>query len=118
MGLAACSDGGGWELPTTAQQFVSKQVNQLFFDPQVGGTTLSLVGVLGAGGWLIGVSAEAIALHRAGVDRLTTALLGLSAILFAMSHTPPTGPLGLFLFFLTAIRIPSSVLSNDSIRQL
>jgi hypothetical protein len=109
---------GARNLPATAQQFVSKQVNQLFFDPLVGGTTLSLVGVLGAGGWLLGVGAAAFALQRAGVDRLTTALFGLAAILFAMSHTPPTGPLGLFFFFLAAIRIPNSVLSNDSINQL
>jgi hypothetical protein len=105
---------GARSQPPALQEYVSSQVNQLFFDPLVGGTTLSLVAVLGAGGWMIGVIAAAVALDRAGVDRFTTVLLGISGVLFAMSHTPPTGPLGLFLFFLAAIRIPRSVFIEDT----
>jgi hypothetical protein len=105
---------GARSQPPALQEYVSSQVNQLFFDPLVGGTTLSLFAVLGAGGWLIGVMAAAVALDRAGVDRFTTVLLGISGVLFAMSHTPPTGPLGLFLFFLAAVRIPRSVFIEDT----
>lgn len=92
-------------LPPDVQAFVAKQVNLLIFDPIVGGSTLSLVGVLGAGGWLVGVTAGAIALAQVGVDRLSVILLILAAIFFAMSHTPPSGPLGLLFFFLAVVRI-------------
>jgi hypothetical protein len=108
------------DLPIDVQAFVAKQVNLLFFDPIIGGSTASLVGLLGAGGWLVGVTAAAIALAQIGVDRLSIILLLLSAVLFGLSHTPPTGPLGLILFFLAVIRIdpktwhPSTTAPIDS----
>ena len=99
-------------LPPDVQSFVSKQVNLLFFDPVIGGSTLSVVGILGAGGWLVGVTAAAITLAQINVDRLSVILLILAAILFALSHTPPTGPLGLFFFFLAVVRINPSTWSQ------
>lgn len=93
-------------LPPIQQSFVARQVNILFFDRLIGGSTLSLVGVLGAGGWLLGVGALAFAYSKQGVDNLTIALLVASAVLFSLSHTPPFGPFGLFLFFLATIRLP------------
>jgi hypothetical protein len=95
-------------LPPDLQSLVATQVNLFFFDPLVGGSTLSLVGALGAGGWLLGVGALAYAFSKEGIDRLTIALLSASAVLFALSHTPPTGPFGLFLYFLGTTRIPLS----------
>jgi hypothetical protein len=92
-------------LPPDVQSFVSQQVNLLFFDPIIGGSTLSLVGILGAGGWFVGVTAAALALAQINVDRLSVVLLILAAILFGISHTPPTGPLGLMFFFLAVVRI-------------
>ncbi len=99
-------------LPHDVQALVAKQVNILFFDPIIGGSTLSLVGILGAGGWFVGVTAAAIALAVINVDRLSVILLMLSAILFGLSHTPPTGPLGLIFFFLAVVRIDPSVWSE------
>ena len=101
-------------LPPNVQFFVSKQVNLLFFDPLIGGSTLSRVGILGAGGWFVGVTAAAIALAQVGVDRLSVLLLILAAILFALSHTPPTGPLGLLFFFLAVTRIDPRVWSGKN----
>lgn len=105
----------GRNLPPEAQALVSQQVDLLFFDPIVGGSTLSVVGILGAGGWLVGVIAAAIALSKLNVDRLSMTLLILAGILFALSHTPPTGPIGLFLFFLAVIRIDPKVWDENLI---
>lgn len=91
--------------PPNVQAFVAKQVDFFFFDPIVGGSTLSLIGLLGAGGWVVGVTAAAIALSKVGIDRLTTSLLILGGVMFGISHTPPTGPLGLFLIFFAVTRI-------------
>ena len=91
------------ELPPNVQTFVARQVNIFLADPIVGGATFSLVGVLGALGWVVGVSAAAIALRRVGVPRLPVVLLILSGVFFGLSHTPPTGPLGMGCFFLAAI---------------
>lgn len=93
------------DLPPNVQEFVSQQFNLLIFDPIIGGSTLSLLGILGAGGWLVGVSASAFALKQVGVDYLSFIFLILAAVLFGLSHTPPTGPLGLMFFFLAVIRI-------------
>lgn len=94
------------------QAFVAKQVNLLFFDPIVGGSTFSAIGVLGAGGWLIGVTAAAIALARVGVSRFAVGLLIFAAVFFGISHTPPLGSLGLACFFVATTIIS---LSTDNI---
>ena len=62
----------------------------------------------------MGVTAAAIALAQVGVDRLSVLLLILAAILFALSHTPPTGPLGLLFFFLAVTRIDPRVWSGKN----
>ena len=49
--------GSARNLPPYAQSFVSQQVDLLFLDPIIGGSTLSLVEILGAGGWFVGVTA-------------------------------------------------------------
>lgn len=100
-------------LPPEVKFFVSKQVNLFFFDPIIGGGTLSLIGILGAGGWFVGLTAAAIALSQVGVDRLSVIFLILAAILFGLSHTPPTGPLGLFFFFFAATRIEPYLWNKD-----
>ncbi|MEM6398771.1 MAG: hypothetical protein AAF757_00855 [Cyanobacteria bacterium P01_D01_bin.116] len=92
-------------LPSNVQAFVAQQVNLFFFDPIVGGSTYSLIGLLGAGGWLVGVSASAIALRRIGVSRIPVILLILSGVFFGLSHTPPTGPLGMACFFIAGVMI-------------
>jgi hypothetical protein len=92
-------------LPADLQSLVAKQVNLFFFDPWLGGSTLSLLGALGAGGWLLGVGALAYGFSQQGVDRFTIALLAAAALMFAVSHTPPSGPFGLFLYFLATTRI-------------
>ncbi|NEO89915.1 MAG: hypothetical protein F6K56_06540 [Moorea sp. SIO3G5] len=104
------------ELPPQVQTFVSQQVNLFLTDPIVGGATFSLVGILGALGWLVGVSAAAIALRRVGVPRLPVVLLILSGVFFGLSHTPPTGPLGMGCFFLAVFLISFPEAKLKSIR--
>jgi hypothetical protein len=91
------------------QAFVSQQINLLFFNPITGGNTFSVVGVLGAFGWTIGTIAAAIALSKAGAERIPVALLILAAILFGLSHAPPTGSIGLILFFFAVVRLDSHI---------
>lgn len=94
--------------------FVSQQIDLLFFNPITGGNTFSIIGVLGAFGWTIGTIAAAIALSKAGAERIAVALLILAAILFGLSHAPPTGPIGLFSFFSAVIRFDSHIWNKDS----
>jgi hypothetical protein len=101
------------DLSPSMQAFVSVQVNLLFFNPITGGNTFSIVSVLGALGWTVGTIAAAIALAKAGAKRLPVVLLILAAILFGLSHAPPTGPLGLILFFLAVIQIDSSLWNSN-----
>lgn len=108
------------ELPPKLHPLVAKQVNLLFFDPIVGGSTFSLFGVLGALSWLVGLVAAAIALSRVGVSRLPVILLVLSGIFFAISHVPPTGPLGMGCLFIAAVMIDFPVENKNKfgIKQL
>lgn len=92
-------------LSPNVQAFVAQQVSLFFFSPLVGGGTYSLIGILGAGGWLVGVTAAAFALLKAGVSFLPVMLLILAGVFFGISHVPPTGPLGLGSFFLATIMI-------------
>jgi hypothetical protein len=48
-----------------------------------------------------------------GVDRLSVIFLILAAILFGLSHTPPTGPLGLLFLFFAATRIEPYLRNKD-----
>lgn len=97
------------DLPVNIQKIVAQQVHLFFVDPMVGGGTFSLFYLLGGGGWLVGVIMAAIALARVGVDRLTVIFLILAGVLFALSHAPPTGPLGMMFFFLAVVRIDPHV---------
>jgi hypothetical protein len=103
------------DFPPEVKAFVSQQIDLLFFNPITGGNTFSVIGVLGAFGWTIGtIAAAAIALSKAGAERIPVALLILAAILFGLSHAPPTGPIGLFLFFFAVIRFDSHIWNEDS----
>ena len=93
------------DLSPNIQIFASKQFNLLLLDPIVGGSTFSLIGILGGGGWTVGVIAAAIALGRTGAPRLSIILLIASGILFGIAHVPPTGPLGMACFFIAVARI-------------
>lgn len=105
------------DFPTKTQNFVAQQVNTLIFNPIVGGGTFSPVAVLGAGGWLIALISCAIGLMQIGIDFLAATCLVLSGILFAFSHTPPTGPLGLLFFFLAVSRIDSKIYTKHSTKE-
>ncbi|MCC5634699.1 hypothetical protein LC593_02320 [Nostoc sp. CHAB 5844] len=106
------------ELSSNIQIFASKQFNVFLFDPIFGGGTLSVIGVLGGGGWTIGVIAAAIALKRAGAPMLSVILLIFSGILFGLSHVPPTGSLGMACFFIAVTVIDPDIWSGKKQRQL
>ena len=100
------------KLSPSAQAFMSKQINVLFFDPIVGGSTFSLFAVLGTLGWLVAVLGAAWALLKASVSRVAVIFLFLAAIFFGLSHVPPTGPLGLGCFFIAVMIIDFPVLDK------
>jgi hypothetical protein len=106
------------DLSSSIQIFAAKQFNLLLFDPLVGGSTFSLVGILGGGGWAIGVIGAAIALGKAGAPRLSVVLLIASGILFGLAHVPPTGPLGMACFFIAVARIDPRLWSGEKQRQV
>ena len=106
------------ELSSSIQIFAEKQFNLLLFDPFVGGSTFSVIGILGGGGWAIGVIAAAIALGKAGAPRLSVVLLIASGILFGLAHVPPTGPLGMACFFIAVAIIDPRLWSGEKQRQV
>jgi hypothetical protein len=79
---------------------VARQLEEFAFRPIVGGGGPSVLGILGPLGWVTAVVGAAIALRQAGVPRVPSILIGLSAI-FAV-HSWPTGSLGLAFFLLSA----------------
>jgi hypothetical protein len=91
---------GAHRLPADQQALVARQLEEFAFSPIVGGGGPSLIGILGPLGWVTAVVGAAIALRRAGVPRLPSTLIGLSAI-FAV-HSWPTGSVGLAFFLLGA----------------
>lgn len=102
------------DLSSNVQIFASKQFEQLLFNPIVGGSTFSVIGVLGSGGWIIGVIAAAIALKRAGSSLFSFVLLIASAVLFGIAHVPPTGPLGMACFLMGVVTIDSQLWTGNS----
>ncbi|MGK7945719.1 MAG: hypothetical protein AB4058_14750 [Microcystaceae cyanobacterium] len=93
------------DLSPNVQIFASQQFNVLLLDPIVGGSTFSVIGILGGGGWAIGVIAAAIALAYDGASRFSIVLLIASGILFGISHVPPLGPLGMACFLIAVASI-------------
>jgi hypothetical protein len=91
---------GARRLPADQQALVARQLEEFAFDPIVGGGGPSLIGILGPLGWVTATVGAAIALRRAGLPRVPSTLIGLSAI-FAV-HSWPTGSLGLAFFLLGA----------------
>jgi hypothetical protein len=101
------------DLSSSVQTFAAKQFHYLLFDPIVGGSTFSAIGVLGSGGWIVGVIAAAIALKRAGAAFFSVVLLVAGAVLFGIAHVPPTGPLGMACFFIAVLTIDSRIWDGD-----
>jgi hypothetical protein len=91
---------GARELPADQQALVARQLEEFAFSPIVGGGGPSVIGILGPLGWVTAAVGAAIALRRAGVSRVPSILIGLSAV-FAV-HSWPTGSLGLAFFLLGA----------------
>jgi hypothetical protein len=91
---------GARGLPADQEALVARQLEEFAFSPIVGGGGPSLIGILGPLGWVTAVVGAAIALRRAGLARIPSILIGLSAI-FAV-HSWPTGSLGLAFFLLGA----------------
>jgi hypothetical protein len=91
---------GARRLPADQQALVARQLEEFAFSPIVGGGGPSLIGILGPLGWVTAAVGAAIALRRAGLPRVPSILIGLSAI-FAV-HSWPTGSLGLAFFLLGA----------------
>ncbi|NEO84964.1 MAG: hypothetical protein F6J87_12035 [Spirulina sp. SIO3F2] len=93
------------ELPPELRRLAVEYVNLLFTDSLV-----QIIGLFGACGWLVAVFCTAIYLHLEGNSFLSTVLLAASGVLFAISHAPPTGTIGLGCFFLSMTMIDFSIL--------
>jgi hypothetical protein len=104
---------GAHRLPADQQALVARQLEEFAFSPIVGGGGPSLIGILGPLGWVTAIVGAAIALRQAGLPRVPSILIGLSAI-FAV-HSWPTGSLGL-AFFLLGAGLAESARSNQGIQ--
>ncbi len=103
------------DLSSNIQIFAEKQFNLLLFDPIVGGSTFSLISILGGGGWLVGVTAAAISLKRRGASFLSVIFLIASGFLFGLAHVPPTGPIGMACFFIAVALIDPRVWTGENV---
>ena len=102
------------DLSNNIQIFADKQFSLLLFDPIIGGSTFSLIGILGGGGWAIGVIAAAIALAKVGAPRLSVILMIMSGISFGLAHVPPNGPFGMACFFIAIVLIPPRLRNSNN----
>jgi hypothetical protein len=92
----------GRALPVDQQAGVAAVVEALFYDPIVGGGSVSLFAVLGVLGYLVAVVAIAVVLRREGAPRLPLVLL-VGSFIAIFSHAGPTGVLGMVLFFVAVV---------------
>jgi hypothetical protein len=67
-------------------------------DPIVGGSALSVLASAATLAWLAAALPLALGAGAAGAPRIAGWLLGAGALLFAVGHPVPTGPLGMVLF--------------------
>ncbi len=79
------------------RQTVEATIDALFTDRIVGGES-SLLAVAASLAWLVAAFAVALSLRRAGAHRIAVLLVGLSALLFPLGHTPPNAQLALGCF--------------------
>jgi hypothetical protein len=100
LNLRSDAPRGARGLPADQQALVARQLDEFAFSPIVGGGGLSPLGILGPLGWVAAAVGPAIALRRAGLSRVPSILIGLSAI-FAV-HSWPTGSPSLAFFLLGA----------------
>ncbi|MQA00050.1 MAG: hypothetical protein GEU80_12110 [Dehalococcoidia bacterium] len=80
--------------PLEQRAAVASAIDRLFSDPLVGGGA-SVLTLAASAAWLTAVLAAAVALRGAGAHRVAVVLVGLSALLFPLGHTPPNAQLAL-----------------------
>jgi hypothetical protein len=97
----------GWLTHTANSQSAAdraatlRAVDSLFNDNWLTGS-VSVTGSVGATAWAVVAIAGAVALRRAGADRLTVALMALSLVFG--NHPPPSGTIGLLALCAAAYR--------------
>ena len=97
----------GWLTQTANSQSAADQaatlqaVDTLFNDNWLTGS-VSVAGSVAATAWAVVAIAGAIALRTAGADRLTVALMAISAVF--LNHPPPTGTIGMLALGAAAYR--------------
>jgi hypothetical protein len=84
-------------LEGSARTAVASAIDALFTDTWVGGGS-SVLTVVASFAWLVAALAAAVALRARGVHRVGVVLVGLSALLFPLGHTPPNAQLALGCF--------------------
>ncbi len=84
-------------LPAAEQVAAAADIDELFSDAVVGGGP-SVITLAASAAWLVAVLAAALALRGAGAHRIAVVLIGLSALLFPLGHTPPNAQLALGCF--------------------
>jgi len=82
-------------------QATNRAIEELFAENWLTGS-FSVAGSVSAMAWLTIAVGGAMALHRAGADRLTVALMAASGLF--LNHPAPTGTLGMLALFGVAMR--------------
>lgn len=93
-------------LSAPIQVFGNTLIITFLADPLVGGGSMSITGILAGGGWLVSMLLLAqIARKHFYADFWVVGLLVVSGVTFGLSHLPPTGPIGMFCYFVACIAI-------------
>lgn len=93
----------GRQLPAADQDAAERLVNA-YSDSLLTGDP-NVFAFLGAAAWFVALIAAAVAWHRAGASRLTTASLALAGLVFAIGHPAPFGTIGMAFLLLAFWRL-------------
>jgi len=94
------------ELSNSIQIFGNSILIAFLNDPVVGGGSISIVALLGGGGWLVSmILLASIARREYQINAWVVVLLVMSGLTFGLSHLPPTGPIGMLCYLIACIAI-------------
>jgi hypothetical protein len=95
------------------QRVLANAAEWLFSHPVLGGA--GLIAIIAAGAWLLGCITAAVALRKAGYSLAGAVLLCLAGGVFAISHAPPYGPIGMALLAASVIALRPPALTASSL---
>jgi hypothetical protein len=94
------------ELSNSIQIFGNSIIISFLNDSVVGGGSISIVALLGGGGWLVSmILLASIARREYQINAWVVVLLVVSGLTFGLSHLPPAGPIGMLCYLIACIAI-------------